>query len=80
MAIYHLHSQFICRSGGRSAVGASAYRSGSKMLEEIIDRKSNCKKVKIHDYSNKNGVIFSAIMTPENAADWMQERGNCGIG
>lgn len=66
MAIYHCHVQVIGRSKGRSAVGASAYRSGTKMTNEHDGL--------THDYTNKTGIVHSEVMLPENAKDEWQDR------
>jgi len=66
MAIYHLSSSIISRSQGRSAVACSAYRSGS----ELFDEKYN----KTHDYSLKQDVEFTEIITPKGAPEWMKNR------
>lgn len=59
MAIYHLHAQMIGRSSGRSAVAASAYRAGVKMTNE--------RDGVTHDYTRKQGVVYSEIILPINA-------------
>ena len=66
MAIYHCHVQVIGRSKGRSAVGASAYRSGTKMTNEHDGL--------THDYTNKTGIVYSEVVLPENAKDEWQNR------
>lgn len=59
MAIYHCSCKVISRSAGRSSVGASAYRSGEKMINEYDGME--------HDYSRKSGVLYSEVMLCENA-------------
>lgn len=66
MAIYHCSANVISRSSGRSATGASAYRSGS----EITDERTGL----IHDYSNKKGVSYTEILTPDGAPAWASDR------
>jgi len=66
MADYRLHAQIISRSGAKSAVKAAAYRAGEKILNE---RTGN-----LEDYTRKRGVLYTEILTPQNAAVWMQER------
>lgn len=60
MAIYHLSVKIIGRGSGRSAVAASAYRSGEKINE--------------HDYTKKCDIIHSEIMLPENAPSEYTDR------
>ena len=59
MAIYHNSTKIIGRSNGRSAVGASAYRSGEKLYNEYDDT--------AYDFTKKSGVVYSEIMICENA-------------
>jgi Ti-type conjugative transfer relaxase TraA len=59
MAIYHLHVKVIGRKSGSSAVASAAYRSGSRLRDERLDRN--------HDFSGKRGVVHSEVMLPENA-------------
>jgi Ti-type conjugative transfer relaxase TraA len=61
MAIYHLHVKVIGRKSGSSAVAAAAYRSGSRLRDERLDRS--------HDFSAKRGVVHSEVMLPENAPE-----------
>jgi Ti-type conjugative transfer relaxase TraA len=63
MAIYHLHVKVIGRKSGSSAVASAAYRSGSRLRDERLDRS--------HDFSAKRGVVHSEVLLPENApAAW----------
>ena len=66
MAIYHLHAQVISRSAGRSAVAASAYRAGVRL---VSDRDGL-----IHDYTRKSGIDHSAMLAPEGAPAWALDR------
>ena len=58
MAIYHCSIKIIGRSGGRSAVASSAYRSGEKLYNEETGI--------THDFTRKHGVIVSEVILPEN--------------
>ncbi|WP_041801244.1 Ti-type conjugative transfer relaxase TraA [Rhodopseudomonas palustris] len=63
MAIYHLHVKVIGRKSGSSAVASAAYRSGSRLRDERLDRSQ--------DFSAKRGVVHSEVMLPDNApAAW----------
>ena len=80
MAIFHQHFQVIGRSGRsanvvtsgsisgvigkKSAVAASAYRSGTRLEERIVDVDGK-NALKVHDYRNKAGVIHSEILAPD---------------
>jgi ATP-dependent exoDNAse (exonuclease V) alpha subunit len=66
MAIYHLHVKVIGRKSGSSAVASAAYRSGSRLRDERIDRS--------HDFSGKRGVVHSEVMLPENAPQGWSDR------
>ena len=66
MAIYHLHVKVIGRKAGSSAVAAAAYRSGSRLRDERLDR--------THDFSRKRGVVHSEVLLPENAPDTWSDR------
>ena len=66
MAIYHLHVKVIGRKAGSSAVASAAYRSGSRLRDERLDRS--------HDFSAKRGVIHSEVMLPEGAPEHLGDR------
>ena len=66
MAIYHLHVKVIGRKSGSSAVASAAYRSGSRLRDERLDRS--------HDFSKKRGVVHSEVMLPENAPEAWRDR------
>ncbi len=66
MAIYHLHVKVIGRKSGSSAVASAAYRSGSRLRDERLDRS--------HDFSAKRGVVHSEVMLPENAPAVWKDR------
>jgi metal-sulfur cluster biosynthetic enzyme len=69
MAIYHLSVKIIGRSSGRSAVGAAAYRSAQKLVNE--------RDGITHDYNRKGGIVEegSFILAPEHAPGWTKDRG-----
>ena len=66
MAIYHCSIKIINRASGRSAVAASAYRSGTKMKNE--------ESGKVHNFRNKKGVIYSEVDLPQNAPGEFENR------
>lgn len=66
MAIYHCTIKIIGRSSGRSAVACAAYRSGSHLYDEELQ--------KDNDYTKKGGVVYSEIMLPENAPAEFSDR------
>ena len=66
MAIYHLNAKIISRSNGRSATGASAYRSAT----HIVDERTGLS----HNYTAKSDVYKSMILAPKHAPDWVHNR------
>ena len=66
MAIYHLHVKVIGRRSGSSAVASAAYRSGSRLRDERLDRS--------HDFSAKRNVVHSEVLLPENAPEAWSDR------
>lgn len=59
MAIYHLSVKIGSRGKGQSAIAASAYRAGEKLIDKETGLTS--------DYTRKGGVVFSEISLCENA-------------
>lgn len=66
IAIFHMPVQIIKRSKAKSAVGAAAYRSGTKMTNEWDGL--------THDYTRKRGVVHSEIILPSHAPPEFQDR------
>ncbi len=66
MAIYHFSAKVISRGAGSSAVASAAYRSGSRLRDERLDRN--------HDFSNKSGVVHSEVMLPDGAPEHLADR------
>lgn len=66
MAIFHCSAKIISRSSGRSAVGASAYRSCEKLYNEHDGI--------THDYTHKLDLVHSEIMLCDNAPTSYQNR------
>jgi len=67
MAIYHLSIKIISRGKGKSAVAASAYRSGEKIKNEYDGI--------IHDFTRKSGIAHTEILLPQNAPKEFLDRG-----
>lgn len=66
MAAYRFSAQVIGRSGGRSAVAAAAYRSGTEITRDETGQ--------THDFRQRGGVVHEEIMLPEGAPSWMADR------
>src|SRR5205807_3262317 len=56
----------IGRKSGSSAVASAAYRSGSRLRDERLDR--------AQDFSAKRGVVHSEVLLPENAPEVLSDR------
>jgi len=66
MASYHLSVKTIKRSDGRSATAAAAYRVGERI---------ECQREgRVHDYTRKQGIEETFILTPKDAPDWALDR------
>ncbi len=66
MAIYHFSAKVISRASGSSAVASAAYRSAERLHDDRLDR--------IHDFTNKAGVVHSEVMLPEGAPQHLSDR------
>ena len=58
MALFHFSVHTISRSKGTSACAAAAYRSGEKIHSDYDGI--------THDYTQKQNIVFSEILLPEN--------------
>ncbi|MGJ0491164.1 MobQ family relaxase [Methylobacter sp.] len=66
MAIYHCKLKVINRRAGPGIVASAAYRAG----ERIRDEKSG----KTHDYKRRIGIVYTEIIPPRTAPDWVFDR------
>lgn len=66
MAMFHYSISIIGRSGGRSAVAASAYISAERILNEETGI--------VSDYTHKSEVVYKNIMLPDNAPEIYKNR------
>jgi hypothetical protein len=66
MSLSHITVKKILRSQGRSMVDIAACHAGQKLLDESQGVE--------FDYSQKEGVVYSEILTPEGAPAWMKDR------
>lgn len=66
MALFHFQSSVIQRSKGQSAVAAVAYQSGCS----LTDLRTGIE----HDYTRKRHVVFTEIVAPNHAPQWVQDR------
>lgn len=65
MAIYHLQCKISSRKKGRNAISSAAYRRGI----ELRDIKTN----QLYNYKNKEEVVHSEFVIPENSPAWLQK-------
>lgn len=66
MKTVFMRVQNVGKCNNRSAIAASAYRSGAKMYDATKD--------KTYNYSNKKEVVYDTIMLPPNAPKQYQDR------
>lgn len=66
MAIYHCSIKIISRGKGQTAIASSAYRSGTKLLNEETGE--------VHDFNRKSGIVYSEILLCENAPKEYENR------
>jgi MobA/MobL family len=69
VAICFVRAKVVSRGGGGSAAAAAAYRSGEKIKDEATG--------KTHDYTKKQGVDHSEILSPIAATpgnEWLTDR------
>jgi ATP-dependent exoDNAse (exonuclease V) alpha subunit len=64
MAIYHFNAKVIGRASGKSATAASAYIRAVRIRD--------CLSGKSFDYTKKKGVVYSEILAPKDAPDWIK--------
>jgi Ti-type conjugative transfer relaxase TraA len=68
MAIYHLSMKIIKRSAGKSVVAAAAYRSGNRLFDERY-------QTQWHYHKKQKHIGYSEILAPDNAPEWVKDRG-----
>lgn len=66
LTAYHCNVQPHTRTAGHSATAAAAYRSGTCVVDERTGE--------VHDYTRKEGVEYTEIITPEGSPEWAQDR------
>ena len=66
MADYRLSAQVISRGKGQSSIASAAYRAAARLDDPRTGE--------IHDYTRKQGVVYSAVLAPDDAPDWMRDR------
>lgn len=66
MAIFHFSAKVFTRSKGHHAVMAAAYRSGGRLTCERTGL--------VFNFTRKREVEYLAILAPEGAPEWVQDR------
>ena len=66
MAIYYLEVKIGSKGKGQSAIASAAYRSGTKLTDEVTG--------KVFNYTRKGGVVHSEIALCDNAPKEYAER------
>ncbi len=66
IAIYHFEAKIISRGSGRSAVAAAAYASCSQIYNDYDGVQ--------HDYTRKQGCVYSEVFLPPNAPEEWKDR------
>ena len=72
VAIYHLSMKPLCRTQGRSAVAAAAYRAGEQL--------TNARNGVVHDYTGRQGIEHTEIVLPQGLAGVGGGAGDSGAG
>jgi hypothetical protein len=67
MAVYRLEAKIVKRSAGHTSTAAAAYRAAAELHDERTGQ--------LFDYSRKRGVLHTEILAPDDAPDWMRDRG-----
>jgi ATP-dependent exoDNAse (exonuclease V) alpha subunit len=66
MAIYHLETQIIQRSAGRSAVACAAYRSGETLHDDRVGQS--------FAFAHADRVAHTEVVAPDAAPAWVRDR------
>ena len=64
----HYQIKILSRGKGQSAVAAAAYQSGERLYDERSHRTKH--------YSSKEGIVYNAILLPDNAPSEYLDRNN----
>lgn len=71
-AYFHANCEPHSRSKSHSAVAASAYRTGTRLVDDRASKALGGPVV--HDYSRRRGVVHAEIMLPPDAPQWGHDR------
>ena len=74
MAIFYQTASTITRGTFTCAVATAAYRSGTLLKLNTLDRNQGKRVEHSFDYSTKPGIAFSSILAPAHAPEWVYDR------
>ena len=66
MALYHFNVTQVSRGKGQSSVASASYISGEKLYDKYYG--------KTHDYTHKEGVLYTEVLLPEYAPERLKDR------
>ena len=66
MALYHFNVTQVSRGKGQSSVASASYISGEKLYDKYYG--------KTHDYTYKEGVLYSEVLLPAHAPERLKDR------
>ncbi len=66
MALYHFHVTQVSRGKGQSCVASDAYITGLRLRDDYYG--------KFHDYTKKEGVLFTELLLPDYAPERLKDR------
>ena len=66
MALYHFHVTQVSRGKGQSCVAADAYITGTRLRDDYYG--------KFHDYTKKEGVLFTELLLPDYVPERLKDR------
>jgi len=66
MALYHFNVTQVSRGKGQSSVASASYISGEKLYDKYYG--------KTHDYTYKEGVLYSEVLLPAYAPERLKDR------
>ena len=66
MALYHFNVTQVSRGKGQSSDASASYISGEKLYDKYYG--------KSHDYTHKEGVLYTEVLLPEYAPERLKDR------
>ena len=66
MALYHFHVSQVSRGKGQSCLASDAYITGTRLIDDYYGD--------VHDYTKKQGVLFTELLLPDYAPERLHDR------